>query len=80
MGWVVGVAVISILLMPVVYYPLSYAWDAVFYPVTDMYVFSGTTAYAIIFVQVIINYLVVFGLLFTINWAIVQAKARRYNA
>jgi hypothetical protein len=76
-AWVVGVAVISILLMPVVYYPLDYAWDVVFYSVTGGYVFTGTTASAVTFVKVIINYLIVFGLLFTINWAIVQAKARR---
>jgi hypothetical protein len=76
-GWVIGVAVISILLMPVVYYPLDSAWDSVFYSVTGNYVFTGSTASAVTFVQVIINYLLVFGLLFTVNWAIVQAKARR---
>ena len=64
-AWVVGVAVISILLMPVVYYPLDYAWDVVFYSVTGGYVFTGTTASAVKFVQVLINYLIVFGLLFT---------------
>jgi hypothetical protein len=79
-GWVVGVAVISILLMPVVYYPLDAAWDSVFYFITADYVFTGSTASAITFVQVVVNYLLVFGLLFTINYAIVQAKARRYNA
>ena len=78
-AWVIGVAVISILLTPVVYFPLSAAWDAVYYSVTDNYVFTGTTASSIMFVQVVISYLVVFGLLFTINWAIVQAKSRRYN-
>lgn len=76
-AWVVGVAVISILLMPVVYYPLDAAWDVVFYSVTGGYVFTGTTASAVTFVQVLINYLIVFGLLFTVNWALVQAKARR---
>ncbi len=79
-AWVYGVAVISILLMPIVYFPLDVAWDAIFESVTGSYVFTGSTASAITFVQVIINYLLVFGLLFTINWAIVQAKARRYQA
>jgi hypothetical protein len=78
-AWALGVAVLSILLMPIVYFPLSVAWDNVYYAVTDGYVFTGTTASAITVVQVIISYLIVFGLLFTINWAIVQAKARRYQ-
>lgn len=78
-AWVIGVAVISILLMPIVYYPFSAAWDSVYYAVTDGYVFTGTTASAITFVRVVISYLIIFGLLFTINWAIVQAKAKRYN-
>jgi len=77
-GWVLGVAVISVLLMPVVYYPLDVAWDTVFYAVTDSYTFTGTTASAITFVQIIIDYLCIFGLLFIVNWSIVQAKARRY--
>lgn len=79
-GWVIGVAVISILLMPIVYYPLDAAWDAVFVAVTGGYTFTGTTAFAISFVQVVINYLVIFGLIFVINWSIVQAKARRFQA
>ena len=78
-GWVIGVAIISVLLMPVVYFPMSVAWDAVFYSVTESYTFTGVTASAITFVQVIINYLVVFGLLFVVNWSIVQAKARRFQ-
>lgn len=77
-AWVIGVAVISLLLTPVVYYPLDVAWNSVFYSITDNYVFTGTTASAITFAQVVISYLAVFSLLFTVNWAIVQAKSKRY--
>jgi len=79
-GWVFGVAAISILIMPFVYFPLDYAWDQVYVSIVGDYTFTGTTASAITVVQVIISYMCAFGLLFTINWAIVQAKAQRYQA
>lgn len=78
-AWVLGVAVLSILLMPLVYFPLSYTWDQFSELVYGEYVFTGVYAASIRVVQVIISYLLAFGLLFTINWAIVQAKARRYQ-
>jgi Ni,Fe-hydrogenase I cytochrome b subunit len=78
-GWVIGVAVISILFLPFVYFPLSYTWDQFYAVVSDGYVFTGVYASAIRVVQIIISYLLVFSLLFVVNWAIVQAKARRYN-
>lgn len=77
-GWVLGVAVLSILIMPVVYFPLDMAWDQVYYTITDSYTFTGSFASAITVVQVIISYLVPFGLLYTVAWAIIQAKARKY--
>jgi hypothetical protein len=79
-GWVLGVAVLSILLMPFVYFPLSYAWDQVCLFITDSYVFTGVYANALNVVKFLISYLLVFGFLFTINWAIVNSKARRYQA
>ena len=79
-GWVLGVAVLSILLMPIVYFPLSYTWDQVYSAITAGYVFTGVTANALQVVQIIISYLMIFSLLFTINWAIVNAKAKRYQA
>lgn len=79
LAWVIGVALISIFFIPVVYFPLDYAWDQVYATITGDYVFTGSIALAITAVQIIVSYLVVFGLLFTINWAIVQAKAGRYN-
>lgn len=78
-GWVIGVAVISIFLIPVVYFPLDYAWDQVYVAIVGSYTFTGATASAITVVQLIISYLCVFGLIFTVNWAIVQAKARSYQ-
>jgi uncharacterized membrane protein YjjP (DUF1212 family) len=79
-GVVLGIAVLSFILLPLVYFPLSYAWDTFFIKVTGSYVFTGITANAIVFVNVLISWLIIFGLLFTINWAIVQAKSRRYQA
>lgn len=78
-GWVIGVAIISILLMPFVYFPLSYTFDQFYAVITDGYVFTGVYANAIRVVQIIISYLVIFGILFTLNWAIVQAKSKRYS-
>ncbi|MFA5366127.1 MAG: hypothetical protein WC325_13175 [Candidatus Bathyarchaeia archaeon] len=78
-GWVLGVAILCLLFMPVVYFPLSYAWDNVYAVFTGSYVFTGITASALTVVELIIDYLLVFGLLFTINWAIVQAKSKRYS-
>ena len=79
-SWVIGVAILSIFLMPIVYFPLDYAWDAVYVAIVADYTFTGATASAITVVQLIISYLCIFGLLFTINWAIVQAKAKSYEA
>lgn len=78
-AWVLGVAVLGVLLMPVVYFPLSYAWDQLYALVTDGYVFTGVYANALMVVQIIISYLLAFSLLFIVNWAVVQAKARRYQ-
>jgi hypothetical protein len=78
-SWVLGVAVICILLMPVVYFPLDYAWDQVEATITGGYTFTGATANALMVVEIIINYICVFGLIFTVNWAIVQAKSRGYQ-
>jgi hypothetical protein len=78
-GWVLGIAILSIALMPVIYFPLSYSWDQVYGAVTDGYTFTGVYVDAITVVQLIISYMLVFGVLFTINWAIIQAKASRYE-
>lgn len=78
-AWVIGVAIISIVLMPFVYFPLDYAWDMTLQAITADYTFTGVTASALTVVELIISYLCAFGLLITINWAIVQAKARSYQ-
>lgn len=66
--------------MPVIYFPLSYTWDKIYVYIVSGYTFTGAYASAITVVQVIISYLCAFGLLFVVNWAIVQAKAGRYDA
>lgn len=75
-AWIIGVALLSIALMPVVYFPLDYAWDQTYAAVAETYTFTGTYALSITAVQFIISYLVVFGLLFTIAWAITNAKSK----
>ncbi len=74
-----GIALISVLFMPFVYFPLSYAWDQVYAAIVGGYTFTGSTAYAVTFVQILVSYLLGFGILFTVNWVIVQAKAGRYE-
>lgn len=79
LAWVIGIAIIAILFMPIVYFPLDYAWDVVYISIVGDYVFTGSTASAIVMVQFIISYMLAFGLIFVVNWAIVQAKSGRYN-
>jgi hypothetical protein len=77
-AWVIACAILSIIVMPFIYFPLDYAWDVVYANITAGYTFTGTTALALTVVQLIISYLCAFGLIFTINWAIVQARVRSY--
>jgi hypothetical protein len=79
-AWVIGTAIISLFLMPFVYFPLSMAWDQTSTAITGAYVFTGSAASALVVVQFIISYALVFGLVFTIAWAITNAKAKRYEA
>jgi hypothetical protein len=79
-GWVLGVAIISIAFLPVIYFPLNYAWDQLYGVIAASYTFTGVTAQAIIVVQVIISYLMAFSMFFTIIWSIIQAKARKYES
>lgn len=78
-AWVLGTAVVSLFIMPIIYFPLSYAWDQVYAAITSGYTFTGTSALAITAVQMILSYLMAFGVLFTIVWASVQAKKSRYT-
>jgi hypothetical protein len=79
-GWVLGVAVISLVFTPFLYFPLSYAWDQFYGVVAASYTFTGVTAQAIIVVRLIIYYLAAFSVFIIIGWAIVQAKSKRYEA
>ena len=79
LAWVIGVALLAIAFMPVIYFPLDYTWDQVYAAIAGDYTFTGATASSVTVVQFIISYMLAFGLLFVVNWAIVQAKAGRYN-
>ena len=61
MAWVVGVAVIAICIMPIIYFPMSTAWDQVEGTVTQNYTFTGQAAMSLMVVNLIISYLVGFG-------------------
>lgn len=78
-AWVIGAALITIVFLPVVYFPLDYAWDALETVILGEYTFIGVTAYALTAVELIIDYLMIFSLLIVVNWAIVQSKARSYE-
>lgn len=79
-GWVFGVAVIALGLMALIYFPLRYAWDQICLWIIGTYTFSGMIAAAYTVVTLIITYMLVFGVVFLVNWMIVQAKARSYDA
>jgi hypothetical protein len=79
-AWVLGMAIISICFLPIIYFPLSYAFDQVYTVIVGEYTFTGVTAQAITVVQLILSYLMGFAMIFTVNWAIVQAKSKRYEA
>jgi hypothetical protein len=79
-GWVIGVALISVVLAPFVWFPLAYAWDQVYANVVGSYTFTGDYVYAIAIVQVFVSYIIVFTLIATVMWAIIQAKARKFEA
>jgi len=79
-GWVIGMAVLAILFLPVIYFPLNYAWDQLYGIIIGQYTFTGTAAEAINVVQLIISYLMAFAMFTIVYWSIIQAKAKRYEA
>jgi hypothetical protein len=78
-GWVIGTAVLSILFLPFIFFPLNYAWDQLCGIIEADYTFVGNAALALICVKLIISYLMSLGLFATVIWSIVQAKARKYS-
>lgn len=78
-AWVIGVFVITLALMPVVFFPMQLAWDQVEGAITDNYTFTGSMASSFVVVNVTINYILVFGIIYSIAWAITNAKAKKYE-
>ena len=72
--WIWGVAAIALVLGAVIYFPLSYAWNAVYTEVVGDYVFTGTTALGINVIVFIVSYLMSFIVIAVINWMLVQSK------
>ena len=79
LAWIWAMGAIFIILGAIVYFPLSYAWDHVYVAIVGNYTFTGNTASGLSVIQLIISYLLAFGILFTINWMIVNSKAENYN-
>jgi hypothetical protein len=77
-AYVIGVAFLSVVFMPFVYFPLSMAWDQLYTAITGDYVFTGVFVPVITVVRLFISYLLIFALLFTIAWALTNAKKKRY--
>ena len=79
LAYIWAMSAIMIVLGAVIYFPLSYAWDAVYANVVGNYTFTGTTALGITVIQLVISYMMGFLVLFTVNWMLVQAKMQRYT-
>jgi hypothetical protein len=78
-AWQWTVFLLSFILTAVIYYPMNAAWEAVSTLILAGYTFTGTTAYAITFVQLVITYLCIFGLFYLIVWLWVNSKADPYG-
>jgi hypothetical protein len=70
---------IGLVLMPVVYFPLSYAWDHLYVYIAGTYTFTGDSASAITAIKLIISYMLALGVIFFLNWMIVNSKAQQYE-
>jgi hypothetical protein len=79
LAYVWAMAAIMIVLGAIIYFPLSYAYDAVYTNIVGNYTFTGTTALGITAIQLIVSYMLGFLVIFTVNWMLVQAKMQRYT-
>ena len=79
LAWIWAISLISLALSAVVYFPLSYAFEHLYAFIIGGYTFTGDTYYALVAIQFITSYLLVFGTILTINWAIVNAKSSAYS-
>ena len=79
LAWIWAVALLSLILMPIIYFPLSYVFDHLYATITGSYTFTGDTAYGLAAIKMIISFLLFIGVLIVINWAIVQSKASSYG-
>ena len=75
--WAMGALAIG--LNVAVYFPLSYAFEHVYALIVGSYQFTGDTALGLAAISFICSSLLAIGLIFTINWAFVNAKASQYD-
>ena len=79
LAYVWAVCLLTIILMPIVYFPLSYVWDHLYASITGSYTFTGDTALGLAAIKMIISLLLVIGMVIMINWGIVQSKSSSYG-
>jgi accessory gene regulator protein AgrB len=78
-AYIWALAILSLLLAAVLYFPLSYVWDTLYTDITGGYTFTGNTALGIAAVKFICSYLLGFVVIAVINWMLVNAKASSYD-
>lgn len=79
-AYIWALAVIGIILGAIIYFPLSFCFDAIYNSVTGQYTFSGTSASTVTIMQIAVSYLLAFVILIVVNWAFVQSKSEAYEA
>jgi accessory gene regulator protein AgrB len=79
LAYILAMFFLSIVLDVAVYFPLSYVWDHLYAYITSGYTFTGDTLYGLEAIQLIISYLLAIGLIFTVNYMFVNAKAQQYD-
>jgi hypothetical protein len=76
LAWIWAIAILTFVMMPVIYFPLSYVFDHLYVSITGTYTFTGDTAYGLAAIKLIVSFLLFIGVVIVINWSIVQSKAQ----
>jgi len=79
LAWQLTVGILSIVFMPLLYLPVSVAFDGIYYAITAAYTFTGPMGFAVTFAKVFVDYLLSLFLAFVVFWVLVNAKADPYG-
>lgn len=80
LAWVWIVALVSIFFCPFANWMFGVPYQAMVDAVTAGYTFTGSVKFVFDFMQIMVSYLLTFALFGILFWAVVQSKARSYNA